>query len=60
MLLGSVTSVQKCNDELANLYETFIASPLPVSSEEKSNKSAPLSVFPCFPKTSLSREQLIL
>ena len=52
----SETSVQ----EFVDLYVTFIACPLPVSSEEKSNKSAPLSVHPSVPKTSLNRDQLFI
>ncbi|KAK0147995.1 Retrovirus-related Pol polyprotein from transposon 412 [Merluccius polli] len=57
---GSETAVQECDDELIHLYDTFIARPLPVSGEEKSNKSAPLSVLPCIPKMPLGREQLLL
>ena len=53
------TSVSERKDEFVDLSETFIAHPLSRTSGEKASKSAPLSLVPCVPKQSVSREQLI-
>ena len=52
------TSAEERNDELVDLYDTFMARPLLCGGEEKS-KPAPLPMLPCVPKA-LGREQLIL
>lgn len=53
-------NVGKCGDQLVDLFDTFIARPLSGNDEEKTKKYVPLSMLPCIPKTSCSREQLIL